>query len=77
MSDVTQTPLTMLTIQEVAERVGRHEVTPSDLLDASLKRIEALATQELHLVAPSQGDAIVIERVQPADPPGKSVVARR
>ena len=32
----------MLTIQEIAERVGRQEVTPSELLDASLKRIEAL-----------------------------------
>jgi cell division protein FtsL len=43
----------------------------------SLKRIEALATGELHLVAPAQGEAIVIERVLPADPPTKSVVARR
>ena len=43
----------------------------------SLKRIEALATQELHLVAPSQDEAIVIERVLPADPPTRSVVARR
>jgi cell division protein FtsL len=43
----------------------------------SLKRIEALATGELHLVAPSEGEAIVIERVLPADPPTKSVVARR
>ena len=43
----------------------------------SLKRIEALATAELHLVAPGPGEAIVIERVLPADPPTKSVVARR
>jgi cell division protein FtsL len=43
----------------------------------SPKRIEALATQRLHLVAPSQDDAIVLERVLPADPPAKSVVARR
>jgi cell division protein FtsL len=43
----------------------------------SPKRIEALATDELHLVAPSRDDAIVIERVLPADPPAKSVVARR
>jgi cell division protein FtsL len=43
----------------------------------SLKRIEALATEELHLVAPSPAEAIVIERVLPADPPTKSVVARR
>src|SRR6266436_2641502 len=43
----------------------------------SPKRIEALATGQLHLVAPSRDEAIVIERVQPADPPAKSVVARR
>jgi cell division protein FtsL len=43
----------------------------------SPKRIEALATQRLHLVAPSQDEAIVLERVLPADPPAKSVVARR
>jgi cell division protein FtsL len=43
----------------------------------SPKRIEALATRRLHLVAPGQGEAIVIERVAPADPPEKSVVARR
>lgn len=43
----------------------------------SPKRIESLATQQLHLIAPSQDDAIVIERVVPADPPAKSIVARR
>ena len=43
----------------------------------SLKRIEAIAIEQLHLVAPSRGDAVVIERVIPADPPEKSVVARR
>ena len=43
----------------------------------SPKRIERLATQQLHLVAPSRDEAIVIERVLPADPPAKSVVARR
>jgi cell division protein FtsL len=41
------------------------------------KRIEALATGQLHLVAPKQDEAIVIERVAPADPPAASVVARR
>lgn len=40
-------------------------------------RIEALATQQLHLVAPSRDEAIVIERVVPAEPPAASVVARR
>jgi cell division protein FtsL len=43
----------------------------------SPKRIEALATQQLHLVAPSRDEAIVIERVLPADPPAATVVARR
>ena len=40
-------------------------------------RIEALATEQLHLVAPTRDEAIVIERVVPADPPAKSIVARR
>jgi cell division protein FtsL len=43
----------------------------------SPKRIESLATSQLHLVAPSREEAIVLERVVPADPPAKSVVARR
>lgn len=43
----------------------------------SPKRIEALATQQLHLVAPTRDEAIVIERVLPADPPDRSVIARR
>jgi cell division protein FtsL len=43
----------------------------------SPKRIEALATEQLHLVAPTRGEAIVIERVLPADPPAKSIVASR
>jgi len=43
----------------------------------SPKRIERLATEQLHLITPSQDEAIVIERVLPADPPAKSVVARR
>jgi cell division protein FtsL len=41
------------------------------------KRIESLATQQLHLVTPSRDEAIVIERVVPAEPPAASVVARR
>jgi cell division protein FtsL len=43
----------------------------------SPKRIEALATERLHLVSPSRDEAIVIERIQPTDPPSKSVIARR
>lgn len=43
----------------------------------SPQRIESLATQQLHLVAPVRDEAVVIERVQPTDPPAKSVIARR
>jgi cell division protein FtsL len=43
----------------------------------SPQRIESLATQQLHLVTPNRDEAIVIERVIPADPPASSVVARR
>jgi len=43
----------------------------------SPKRIETLATERLHLVAPSAEEAVVLERVQPANPPAKSVIARR
>jgi cell division protein FtsL len=43
----------------------------------SPKRIESLATSQLHLVAPTREEAIVLERVVPADPPAKSIVARR
>lgn len=43
----------------------------------SPKRVEALARGRLNLVTPSREDAIVIERVVPAQPPARSVVARR
>jgi cell division protein FtsL len=43
----------------------------------SPKRIESLATAQLHLVAPTRDEASVLERVVPADPPPASVVARR
>jgi cell division protein FtsL len=43
----------------------------------SPKRIETLAIKELRLVAPSNDDAIVLERVPATEPPAKSVVARR
>lgn len=41
----------------------------------SPKRIEQLATEQLHLVAPETGAAVIIERVVPADPPSASIVA--
>ena len=58
------------------EEIGRHLRLEIETL-RSPKRIEALATGQLHLVAPSRDEAIVIERVLPAEPPAKSVVARR
>ena len=58
------------------EETGRQLRLEIDTLK-SPKRIEALATEKLHLIAPAQSDAIVIERVVPADPPAKSIVARR
>ena len=63
------------------ERTAQEDISRQYQLEIetlrSLKRIEALATAELHLVAPAPGEAIVIERVLPADPPTRSVVARR
>ena len=41
----------------------------------SPKRIEKLATERLHLVAPTTGAAVIIERAVPAEPPASSVVA--
>ena len=58
------------------EEVARHLRLEIETLKTPA-RIEALATERLHLVAPAHDEAIVIERVQPAEPPAKSVVARR
>jgi cell division protein FtsL len=58
------------------EDIARHLRLEIETL-RSPKRIEALATERLHLIAPSPDEAIVIERVVPAEPPAKSVVARR
>src|SRR2546421_1649323 len=63
------------------QRTAEDEVTRQLRLEIeslqSPKRIESLATRQLHLVAPSLDEAIVLERVVPADAPAKSVVARR
>ena len=58
------------------EETGRQLRLEIDTLK-SPKRIETLAIEQLHLIAPSHDDAIVIERIVPADPPAKSIVARR
>ena len=41
------------------------------------QRIEALATERLHLTEPAADQAVVIERVAPVEPPARSVVAQR
>ena len=59
------------------EETGRRLRLEIDSL-RSPKRIERLAIEQLHLVTPSRDEAIVIERVLPADPPpASSIVARR
>jgi len=60
----------------VEEEAGRRLRLEIETLK-SPKRIERLATEQLHLVVPSRDEAIVIERVLPAEPPAKSVIARR
>ena len=58
------------------EEINRHLKLEAEML-RSPQRIEKIATEQLHLVAPGRGQAIVIERVAPAAPPEKSVVASR
>ena len=58
------------------EEINRHLRLEVETLQAP-RRIEKIATERLHLVAPSRGQAIVIERVTPSAPPDKSVVAAR
>ena len=41
----------------------------------SPKRIEKLAIERLHLVAPDTDAAVIVERVVPAEPPSASIVA--
>jgi cell division protein FtsL len=58
------------------EEIGRQLRLEIETLRAP-QRIEALATERLHLTEPSADQAVVIERVAPADPPARSVVAQR
>ena len=60
--------------QAASAGAGSSSTTHSD--GRGTERIERLATK-MKLVPPSQERAIVIERVTPAAPPGKSVVAAR
>jgi len=56
--------------------IQRHLTLEIDTLRAP-SRIEEIATRDLHLVAPARGQAIILERVVPAAPPEKSIVATR
>ena len=58
------------------EEINRHLTLEVETLRAP-RRIEKIATEQLHLVAPARGQAIVIERVTPTAPPEKSIVAAR
>jgi cell division protein FtsL len=58
------------------EELGRQYRLEIETLK-SPARIEKLAIEKLHLVQPTTEEATVLERVVPADPPARSVVARR
>jgi cell division protein FtsL len=58
------------------EAVNRHLRLEIETLRAP-SRIERIALKELHLVAPTRDQAIVIQRVTPSAPPEKSIVAAR
>lgn len=56
--------------------IHRHLRLEIETLQAP-RRIEKLAIGRLKMVAPSADDAIVLERITQAPPPGKSLVAAR
>ena len=58
------------------EEVNRHLRLEIESL-RSPERIERIAKEQLHLVEPAADEAIVIERVTPAAPPDKAIVASR
>jgi cell division protein FtsL len=60
----------------VEAEVARHLRLEIETLRAP-SRIERLATRRLHMVEPGPDDSVVIERVIPAPPPPRSVVALR
>jgi len=62
--------------RNASEAENRHLRLELETLRAP-QRIEALAIRELHLVAPSQTEAVVLELVREAATPARSLVARR
>jgi cell division protein FtsL len=63
--------------ERAAEEEAGHQLRLEIDTLRSPKRIEALAIERLHMVAPTAEEAVILERVQPADPPAKSVIAER
>lgn len=62
--------------RSAAEEVNRHLRLEIESL-RSPERIERIAKEKLQLVEPAADEAIVIERVTPAAPPDKAIVASR
>ena len=58
------------------EEINRHLRLEIESL-RSPERIERIAKEKLQLVEPAADEAIVIERVTPAAPPDKAIVASR
>jgi cell division protein FtsL len=56
--------------------INRHLRLELETLRAP-QRIEKLATERLGMVAPGPADAVILERVTPAPPPARSLVAVR
>jgi hypothetical protein len=67
----------LVQVERAAEEEHRRQLRLEYETLRSPKRIERLGVSTLHLVAPTDQDAVIVERVQPAAPPAKSVVARR
>ncbi len=63
--------------QRAAAETERHHLQLELETLRSPRRIEALATQQLRLMEPSEADVFVIERVRTAAAPSSAVVAQR
>jgi cell division protein FtsL len=58
------------------EAITRHLQLEIEILQ-SPKRIEQLATERLHMVAPPRDSVVVLERIVPSEAPPSSIVASR
>jgi cell division protein FtsL len=56
--------------------INRHLRLENETLRAP-QRIEKIAIERLGMIAPGDGDAVVLERVTPPAPPARSIVAAR